>query len=368
MPHVNSSALSPVELAILRLRGLYEQYGYRKYQTGQFEEYGLYLEFKRFLHSGRILSFTDLDGRLLALKPDVTLSIAKNARLENGTEKVYYLENVYRESIASGTIKEIGQMGLEFFGGDTAYAQAEVLLLARETLAAIGPDFVLEISHMGFLTGLFEALGLEADARGKIMEALSAKSPHGVSEAAERAGVAPEGTETLRALCRLSGNYQETLAQARALCLNDRMKQALEDLEKTVNAVGEMSGLRLDFTLQGDLEYYDGLMMAGYLDGAPKAVLSGGRYDGLMKKLGRPAGAVGFALYLDELKRLPREKAEWDVDVLVLAEDGCDVGSLLRTVRNLVSEGLRVRVESKTPPRLRYARLLRYEKGGLTEC
>ena len=364
----NEPNLSAAERATLRLRGLYEQFGYKKYHLGQFEEYGLYLQFKSFLTGGRILSFTDLDGRLLALKPDVTLSIAKNARLDGGAVKAYYIENVYRESVSSGAMKEISQMGLEYLGGMGSYAQAEVLALARETLAAVGPEHVLEVSHMGFLVGLFDALGLDGDARGEVLKCLSAKSAHGVATAARKAGIGPAGVGVLHDLCTLSGSFDETLNQARGLCLNGRMTAALDELNDTVRAVGDPKSLRLDFTLQGDMEYYDGLMMAGYLDGVPKAVLSGGRYDGLMKKLGREMCAVGFALYLDELKRLPRERAQLDVDALVLAEPDAAAAGLLAAVREKTAQGLRVRVEAERPAKLRCGKCYRYREGGLEEC
>ena len=360
--------LSSAEKATYRLRGLYEQFGYKKYQVSRFEEYGLYLQFRSFLTGGRILSFTDLDGRLLALKPDVTLSIAKNARADRGAEKAYYIENVYRENIASGTIKEISQMGLEYFGGAGSYAQAEVLALAEETLAAVGPEHVLEVSHMGFVVGLFESLGLEGDAKAEVMDCLSAKSAHGVEAAAQRAGVGQVGVSVLSKLCGLSGTFDETLAKARGLCLNGKMTSALDELDETVRAVGESRSIRLDFTLQGDMEYYDGLMMAGYIDGVPKAVLSGGRYDGLMKKLGRDMSAAGFALYLDDLKRLPREREMYDLDALIIADEDADAPGLLAAVRSLAGQGLRVRVETQKPEKLRIAKCYRYAQGGIAEC
>ncbi|MBQ8088911.1 MAG: ATP phosphoribosyltransferase regulatory subunit [Clostridia bacterium] len=360
--------LSPAERATLQLRGLYEQYGYRLYQVSQFEEYGLYLQFKRFLNGGRILSFTDLDGRLLALKPDVTLSIAKNARLDRGAEKVYYIENVYRESLAAGTMQEIAQMGLEYIGGIGAYAQAEVLDIAQQTLASIGPQLILEVSHMGFLTGLFEALGLEGEAARSVLKALSAKSAHGVEAAAKRAGIGRAGVSVLSEITALSGSCESALRAARQLCLNGRMTAALDELYETVRAVGDTSALRMDFTLQGDVEYYDGLLMAGYLDGIPRAVLSGGRYDGLMKKLGKSAGAVGFALYLDDLKRLPRAQRALDADVLILADEDVGATELLKAVRELIAQGLRVRVERERPEQFTCEKVLRFVEGRLEPC
>ena len=362
----NQPKLSQAESTSLRLRGLYEQFGYRKYHVGQFEEYELYMKFHSFLTGGRILSFTDLDGRLLALKPDITLSIAKNARLNGCAEKSYYIENVYRESAASGMMKEINQMGLEYLGGDSAYTQAEVLYLALESLKSVGPEYVLELSHMGFLQGLFDALGLSGEARNRVLSCLSSKSVHGVAEEARRAGIGSAGVDALCALCTLSGSFSETLGKARDLCLNGRMTSALEELAQAAAATDGDEHLRLDFTLQGDMEYYDGLMMAGYLAGAPRAVLYGGRYDGLMKKLGRDVSAVGFALYLDELKVLPREHRENDVDVLLLAPADADPVALMRAVRDMTRQGLSVRVEAAPPEGLRYGRLVRYgEEDGI---
>ena len=117
------SILKPQERASLRLRAIYERSGYRKYRMGRFEEYGLYQENLHFLPSEQVITFTDLDGRLLALKPDVTLSIAKNAQtVDGGCAKYYYMENVYRPSLESHTFQEISQMGLEFIGGQGGYA------------------------------------------------------------------------------------------------------------------------------------------------------------------------------------------------------------------------------------------------------
>ena len=146
--------LQPKERASFALRSLYETAGCRKYHMGRFEEYSLYQENRSFLSSEQVITFTDLDGRLLALKPDVTLSIAKTAQPAPGeTLRYYYHENVYRPSAESHTFKEISQMGLELLG---AVGEAEVqqaVCLAAQSLAALGAEWVLEVSHMGYLFG-----------------------------------------------------------------------------------------------------------------------------------------------------------------------------------------------------------------------
>ena len=109
--------LKKEERVSFSLRALFEQYGYRKFKMSKFEEYDFYAENRSFLHSEAILTFTGLDGKLLALKPDVTLSIVKNTKGSRDTaERVYYNENVYRARKGAGEYKEIMQVGLEYIG------------------------------------------------------------------------------------------------------------------------------------------------------------------------------------------------------------------------------------------------------------
>ena len=126
------------EQVSLSLRKLYEQFGYKKYKVSKFEAYELYLENKNFLKSEQIITFNDLDGKLLALKPDVTLSIIKNTNANREqTEKLYYIENVYRLSRQNHEYKEINQMGLEYIGDVDLYATLEVMVKTDKVCIAL---------------------------------------------------------------------------------------------------------------------------------------------------------------------------------------------------------------------------------------
>ena len=150
------------EQTMYRLRGLYEGYGYRRFKMSKFEEYDLYVRNKDFLVSDRMITFTDSRGVLMALKPDVTLSIIKNTREgEPGPRKVYYNETVYRSGKADEAFQEIMQTGLECIGDLDLYHIYEVTALALESLAAISPDYVLDISHVGLVSGFMEAAGVD---------------------------------------------------------------------------------------------------------------------------------------------------------------------------------------------------------------
>ena len=277
--------LRPQERAALRLRLLYEKAGFRQYHMGRFEEYGLYQENRRFLSSEQVITFTDLDGRLLALKPDVTLSVAKNAQVEEGTcGRFYYSENVYRPSQESHTFKEISQMGLECIGAVDDSVTAQAVGLAIESLEVMERPFVLEVSHMGFLTGLLDAVGAPEVIRGKLLACIRDKNRHELQKTAASAGLSKQGTDALCRLSSLSGPWQEVLAAAEPLALNAPMGDALGELKtlfETLTAAGKAGAVKVDLSLAGDMEYYNGLVLRGFLSGIPRAVLKGGQYDPL---------------------------------------------------------------------------------------
>ena len=298
--------LQPKERASFALRALYEAAGCRKYHMGRFEEYGLYQANRSFLSSEQVITFTDLDGRLLALKPDVTLSIAKTAQPAPGeTLRYYYHENVYRPSAESHTFKEISQMGLEMRGAVGEAQVQQAVCLAARSLDALGADWVLEVSHMAYLFGLFDALGVPDAARAKLLEKLREKNAHELRAAAGASGLADAAADILCSVLNLCGSYADTLAKAAALCRNDAMRAAVAELEALAVPLEKAGGvIRLDMTLAGEMEYYNGLVFQGYLKALPRPLLKGGRYDLLMQKFTPGAGAIGFAVYLDELDRL----------------------------------------------------------------
>ena len=306
--------LRPQEQVSLRTRLLFEREGFRQYHMGRFEEYGLYQENRRFLASDQVITFTDLDGRLLALKPDVTLSIAKNARVEEGgCGRYYYAENVYRPSQESHTFREISQMGLECIGAVDGAVTAQAVSLAVRSLALTGRDFVVELSHMGFVTGLFDAVGAPEAVRPRLLTCVRDRNIHELQKAAEAAGLSRQGTEALCRLPALAGEWETVLASAEPLALNAPRGGALEELRKlceTLEERGETERVRLDLSLANDMDYYNGLVLQGYLTGLPRAVLKGGRYDPLAAQFRPGARAVGFALYLDELDRLAEPSPE----------------------------------------------------------
>ncbi len=326
----------------LLLCGLFEQRGYRRYRMSNFEAYDLYRENRNFLQSEGIITFTDATGRLMALKPDVTMSIVKQTKPEEVLQKLYYIEHVFRLAPQGGRYQEISQMGLEYIGGQGGYAEAETVELALHSLAAVGAQSVLNVGHMGFVAGLLDAAGLRPAARAAALAALRDKNAHALHAIAEENGVPHRQAQQLTALVSLAGPFGDTLRAAGALAASPAMDAALDELHSLYDALHGLAAagaLRLDFSALGDMDYYNGIVLKGYVKGVPRAVLSGGRYDHLMRRFEKPQTAVGFALYLSELNRLFEEARDYDVDTLLLYAQRHTPAQVAAAVRTLSAQG-----------------------------
>ena len=367
MPEV----LSALERAVLALRALYESYGYARFPMRRFEEYAFYLQNKSFLTSESVLSFTDANGRLMALKPDVTLSIVKQARTGAGQlQRLYYNESVYRLSPTDHEFTEIGQIGVEMLGDIDLCGACEVLGLAAKSLRILGVEYVLDISHMGFVAGLMAGAGLSGERQAQAMRLIQLKNAHELRALLASWGVREDYVQRIAALPDLSGGFDETLARARALAAGEAENQALDelaDLYGALSTLGLSERVRLDVSILNDLDYYNGLMFQGYMQGAPRAVLSGGRYDGLMEKFSKPGGGLGFALYLDELGRVLLSPSDYDADALVLYAPGTDAAALLHAADGLRARGQRVFCAPEAPAGLRARQTLRFLGGTFEE-
>lgn len=354
----------------LVLGNLFESYGYKKYLMSRFEEYSLYMENKDFLISDKIITFTDAGGKLMALKPDVTLSIVKNAKAEKGVRKLYYIENVYRPARNSPEFRESEQIGLEAIGDIDGYTVYEVTRLALNALAAVDKDFILDISHVGFVSAFIEGLGLDYEANEEIYGYVTGKNIHGLKAASARLGISEEAFSALETLTSVSGTLSEGIEKARKAVMNEGMRIALDELEtldRALRSTEFYDNVRLDFSFVNDTGYYNGIIFTGFTPAVPRPVLSGGRYDKLMKKFAKDAGAIGFAVYVDEIVSYYPRKAEFDQDVFVEYAAGADIAAVAAAADKLRAEGKSVSVGSALLADGKYRKIMRFDGQKLTE-
>lgn len=366
---LNESVLKREEKAIFALRGLYQKFGYAQYKMSKFEEYDLYVRNKDFLVSENIITFTDTDGKLMALKPDVTLSIIKNTKDEPGlVQKLYYNENVYRVSKGTHSFKEIMQAGLECIGDIDGYSIFETVMLAAKSLETIAPDYILDISHMGIVTAVIELLGESFEQKDAVLKCIAEKNTHTILSLCEEAGVDKKAAKSVVELTKTYGKPDEVIEKLKSMGGNEKFMQALSELEQLVSLLkgcGITDKIHIDFSVVNDMNYYNGVVFKGFVNGIPTGILSGGQYDKLLQKMGRKSGAVGFAVYLDLLERLSEPEEKYDVDTVVLYDKHADFGALSSAVRMLTDNGKSVTALKSVPEKLRFRQLLKLNERGL---
>lgn len=305
---IDDNLLKNEEKAVFALRSLYRKYGYLPYKMSKFEEYELYIRNKDFLVSDRIITFNDTNGKLLALKPDVTLSIIKSGEdIPGFKQKVYYNENVYRISGFTHQYKEIMQAGLECIGDIDVYDIFEVISLAAQSLALISDNFVLEISHLGLLFTALERACKDAVFVKKALHCIAEKNLHDLKQLCRQHHVENTQVEKLAMFIKVYGERKKVIRALSRIFKKEDLEELIV-LSDLLDSLPYSDKIRFDFSVINDRNYYNGFVFKGFLDGISGGVLAGGQYDNLMHRMERKAGAVGFAVYLDLLEQLQEDR------------------------------------------------------------
>ena len=332
-----------------QLNQLYEGYGYRKFRMSKFEDYDLYAQNKDFLKRGHIITFTDVDGSLKALKPDITLSIIKNN--SGDSEKVYYNENVYREM--GGAFKEILQVGVESVGQIDPYAEAEVIALAAKSLEILSEDYVLDLSDVSFIRCLLGGMNLSQGDQEQALTLIAQKNAPGIQAMADRGILSAQDAQAIQELMGIYAPLKEGIAQAGRLARDNQSWEILRQLSVTASmleAFGLNGRIRLDFSLVNSMDYYNGVIFQGFLPNIPFPALSGGRYDNLPRKMGKQVGAIGFALYMGRLEQYFSQERQYDADLLLTYGPDADLAKLAAFAEQIRSKGCTVRCERRWAP------------------
>ena len=387
--------LQKIEQMIFDLRDMYADYGYAQFKIRKFEEYELYVKNKDFLDSVNIITFTDTNGRLMALKPDVTLSVVKNCRDIPGiVQKVYYNENIYRVTRRSHMFQELTQVGIEAIGDVDDYNICEVLALAAASLKHISPDSLLVVSDLDILSAILNESDIAEEVTEDIIACLGEKNVHTLRRICEENGVDETRTELLTRLSKTYGRPRNVLPKLEGLARDleeasckgngDRPEATGEPMKQMADAIRERTAhlaaivdgiedpalkeiVRIDFSVVSDVNYYNGIVFNGFIEGLPECIISGGQYDRLMKKMKRSSRAIGFGVYMDRMEHFLADNIEYDIDIVLLYGDDAETSDLRKAVNQLISAGNSVLAQRSVPDKIKYRKLMRFEKGEVKE-
>lgn len=300
-----------------RLKKIFHLYGYHDIETPTFEYFDVFRKEVGTIPSRDLYKFFDKDGNTLALRPDITPSIARvSATLfkdETLPVRLCYTGNTFiNHSNYQGRLRETTQMGAELMGDDSVEADAEMIALVVECLSTIGlKEFQLSLGNVDFFQSLIEDACLDEEAEERVRELINNRNFFGVEEFLESIRVKRSSKEAFAALNDLVGGVA-TLAQAKNIAPNSKGVMAIRRLEKiydTLKLYGVEKFVTFDFSMSGTYGYYSGIIFRVYTFGTGDAIVKGGRYDRLTEKFGKQSPAIGFAIVVDELMNaLVRQK------------------------------------------------------------
>jgi ATP phosphoribosyltransferase regulatory subunit len=298
--------------------------------------------------------FTGRDGKLLALRPEMTSLVARTVatrfRERPRPIRLSYSGEVFRwDQPHGGRQYEFHQMGLEHIGSDRFEADTEVLVIAIEALRRVGlENFTITLSHVDFFNGVAERLELDDEHRREMQRLIDRKETAGLDKFLQPY----DDAQNRDAFCKLTTlvGKREVLDEARALITNSKSAAALDDIERVYQIAEELgidSFIDIDLGDVGGLDYYTGLTFKIYAGGLGAALGRGGRYDQLLAKFGYPEPAVGFSLCLDWLAQLVatrHSKAAADASDATRLSAADDIVSAFKEATRLRSLGQRVEI------------------------
>lgn len=282
--------------------------GFRQVMTPGIEFFDVFRGAAGYFHQEAMYKLTDHKGRLLVMRPDSTIPIARLTATKLQNEplplRLFYSQEVYRMSPAmSGRSDQISQCGAELIGAGGKRADLEMLLLADRCMDVCGmEDFTLELGHIGLFQALVSALDIPSEQKEQIREYMEAKNYGGLDDLLSAFPSSQESV-ALRRLPRLFGE-EKVFEAAYDLCENPIYRKSLAYLQELYDQLLKM-GLKgrliMDFGMVHQTEYYTGILFRSYLKGVGEPVLSGGRYDGLLRDFQLDLPAIGFGVNADIL-------------------------------------------------------------------
>lgn len=334
-----------------KLSGIFVSKGYCEIVTPGLEFFDVFNLNSRYFPQESMYKLSDNKGRLLVVRPDSTMPIARVAatRLRDAELplRLYYRQNVYRNKpVMRGRSDEIHQMGIELIGSDSKRADLEVLTSAIEVLSSFeNENFRFELGDIGFFRELVNKLDTDVATKEEIRSLIEVKNYPALNDLLDSIGN-NEITNALKQLPRLFGG-EEVFDKAAKLYTDDKLNTVLENLHGIYNSLKELGysdKITVDLGIVNKMDYYTGVIMKGYLQGYGDAVLSGGRYNKLLAEFGYDVPATGFAVNVDAVAKVMKQTNSYSVpvaDVIVYGEDN-HIMKAITYANKLRSEGLTV--------------------------
>lgn len=291
---------------------VFEHWNYEEIIPPIFDYYDVFTKGMGAELEDTLYRFIDREGNILALRPEFTSLVAKAVatRLSDRPKplRLCYCGEVLRyEAPRGGRQREFFQIGIENIGGDRTESDAEVILVAIESLKKLGIlKFQINLGEIGYFAGLVERINFSREDLIKIKTLIDLKDIAGLKAEMERLSLSERRRHIMLSLVHLTGN-SETIGAARRLVSNEKSLQALDYLEALYAELKRrrvQKHITIDLSEVRGLDYYTGTIFKIYVPGLGFEIGGGGRYDNLIKNFGSDFPSVGFSFSLERLMSL----------------------------------------------------------------
>lgn len=331
-----------------KLHCIFKSRGYSELLTPLIEFYDVFNHSSEYFPQERLFKLTDTKGRLLVLRPDNTIPIARivATRLKDTAlpMRLYYNQCVFNMAPSlKGRSAQTSQTGIELIGSSSKMADLEVISTAIEVLASsASKSFSLEIGDIRFFRELVNKLDIDDEKKEIIRSYIDAKNYPALNDFLDNIGK-NEITHALKRLPRLFGG-EEVFEKASKLFSDEKIDGVLNNLRELYNRISKIIGngnLTVDLGMVNRTDYYTSVIIKGYLEGYGEEVLSGGRYDKLINDFGYDVPAIGFAVNVDAMTKVEIKNTDIAVetsDAVIFAAEGFEMKAI-ETADKLRKEG-----------------------------
>lgn len=337
-----------VDYVCKKIGKVFENHQFHRVITPALEYYDLFSTESSGILAESMFKTTDNNGRIVVVRPDSTLPIARlvSTRMQNEVlpVRLYYNQAVYRNNPSlTGRSDEIFQMGIELIGSKGKRADLEVITTAIQSMRAVSNDFRIEVGHSMLFSSLIDSLEVDDDLKEQIKTFIENKNYSALNDALDKL----EQNDTVTAIRTFPSLFggEEVFEKAERII---KLPEALEALSYLKSLYKELSKLEMGDKIIVDLglvqhnEYYSGIVFTGYVLGYGDAILSGGRYDKIFDEFGNSMGASGFAININHLAEKARYRSKSNVpEVLVFAKTDKDIMKAIAYTAELVKSGVR---------------------------
>lgn len=340
------------KLIINSLEETFESFGYDEVITPTVEYYKTFSINDECMDEEKIYKFFESSGRILALRPDMTLPIArvvstKMKEVETPI-RLRYTSNIFRVNRKFGGKKnEYTDLGIELIGVPELDGDIEALTIALEGFKKLNiSNFKLEIGNIKFFNEIFDKCKIKEDEKEKLAELIEEKSLIELEKFLNSLEIEENKKNFLKRLPWLFGD-EDVLNNNIEFKDDKDVMSAIVYLKKINNILKELGyedNITFDLGMVPGVNYYTGIIFKGYIEGARAPVLSGGRYDNLIKSFGRDLPAVGFSIDADLILENINFNNEEKIKEYIIYYGKNKLVQAIKESRTLRDKGIRVKL------------------------